>query len=388
MSENRVRAFLLIAAASVLLTGVAALLVHPFNPDKAGCDTLHYRSMSYNLFSVTRPDLNVSPAGNTAFTNELQRGYGLNHPPPYVYRVVTPLLARAIAFVTGINVAYYLISFLALAAAALFIGLSILELTGSEVPALAGMSLFVVHPFSDRFNLWDYMLTDPMAFFFVALAIWALVKRKRFLFFAVCAVGVLNKESMVPMVIAYPLTEAWVEHHVRRSSVVAAAGIVAGYYLFRVVMPEASTGYTILNQFHPGLHHIGLVVTACITFFGFLIPAALRRPWGSPLMIALVPFAVACVLEAWFVGDLERAIVQSLPVVCVAILWRWPADLRRQLLTLVVVPLAIMSAIESQVGLPHVNLILLLVAVAVELALWRSSVDVVPSRAAREALAA
>ena len=37
MAEKRVRAFLIIFAASVLLTGVGALLVHPFNPDKRCC---------------------------------------------------------------------------------------------------------------------------------------------------------------------------------------------------------------------------------------------------------------------------------------------------------------------------------------------------------------
>ena len=405
MSEKRPRVFLIIAAASLLLTGIAALLVHPFNPDRVCCDHLAYQSMSYNLITVTRPDLNVPPPGNVAFDiaakqkrtpsafgQLFQIRYGLNHLAPYVYRVMTPLLARSIAYVTSIRVAYYLISFLALAAAALFTGLSIFELTGSEVPALAGVILFVVNPFTAKFYFWDYMLTDPMAFFLTALAIWALVTRKRFLFFAACAVGVLNKESMVPMVIAYPLTEAWVDHQVRRSSIAAAVGIVVGYYLFRVVMPEAPTGYTIINQFHTGLHHMKLMAAAGITVFGLMIPAALRRPWGSRLMISLAPFAVACVLAAWFVDDLERALVLALPAVCVAIFWLWPTDLRRQLLTLAVVPIVVLHMVIAQEfpgsaifirafpdGVPHINFALLLAAVGAEIWLWRSGRDVLSS---------
>ena len=387
MAEKRVRAFLIIVAASVLLTGVGALLVHPFNPDKHCCDHLFYRSMSYNLFTVSRPDLNAPPPGSLPDLRQglswLHLGNGFSRQPPFVYRVATPLLARAVAYVTGINVAYYLVSFLALAAAALFIGLSIFELTGSEVPAVAGVILFIVNPFSANFNLFDYMLTDPMAFFLAALAIWALVKRKRFLFFAACAVGVLNKESMVPMVIAYPLTEAWVDHHLRGSSVAAAAGIIVGYYLFRVVMPEVP-GYSIFNQFHAGFHHIEAIAGAVFIVFGVVVPAALRRPWGSRLMVALVPFAVACVLEAWFVGDLERAIVQALPAVCVGIFWLWPADLRRQLLTMAVVPLAFIQSIIVVQGGPQLaryqggselaryggSVMLFLVAVAAEIWLW------------------
>src|SRR6266511_4273075 len=204
------RAVVTLATLSVLTTGLIALLVHPFDPDRACCDHLFYRSMSYNLFKVTRPDLNVSPPGNplpglygTSRFRSLSPLNGLNRQPPYVFRIVTPLLARSVAYAPGIDAAYYLISFLALAGAALFIGLSIFKLTGSEIPAMAGAVLFLVHPYSARFNLQRFMLTDPLAFFLTALAIWALVERKRMLFFASCALGVLNKESMVLLLIAY-----------------------------------------------------------------------------------------------------------------------------------------------------------------------------------------
>jgi hypothetical protein len=354
--------------------------------------------MSYNLFTVTRPDLNHPPMGNAGFSDrnaKFQWEFGLNHLPPYVYRIVTPLLARLIASTTNINVAYYIITTLALAAAALFIGLSILELTGSEVPALAGMVLFVANPFSAKFNLRDYMLTDPMAFFLAALAIWALVSRRRFLFFAVCAVGVLNKESMVPMVLAYPLTEVWLEHHLRPSSVAAAAGIVVGYTLFRVVTPEATTGYTMLNQLNTDFVHIKSIVAMGIVVFGIALPAALRRPWGSSLIVALLPFAIACVLEAWFASDLGRVMAQALPAVCVAIFWLWPADLPRQLLTLAVVPLALVQmaiVVLFKAGFAGDALLgsvfLTLVAFVAEVWLWRLSIDVVRPPDAHATLAA
>ncbi len=373
------RAVVTLATLSVLTTGLIALLVHPFDPDRACCDHLFYRSMSYNLFKVTRPDLNVSPPGNplpdlygTSRFRSLSPLNGLNRQPPYVFRIVTPLLARSVAYATGIDAAYYLISFLALAGAALFIGLSIFKLTGSEIPAMAGAVLFLVHPYSARFNLQRFMLTDPLAFFLTALAIWALVERKRMLFFASCALGVLNKESMVPMLIAYPLTEVWIEHRVRWTSIAAVVGIIGGWYAFRLAMPIPVNTYSLASEFRSGLRHVELMAGAGILTFGVMIPAAIRRPWGSKLMIALVPFALACILEAWFVDDLERIMAQALPAICVAIFWRWPQERTENMLALAVVPLATLAGIVYSLGWHSWTLAPSVVALVVEAQLFFS----------------
>jgi hypothetical protein len=374
--STNTRVVALSAILSVLLTGLIALLVQPFDPDRACCDHLFYRSMSYNLFTVTRPDLNVPPRGNP-----LPSVYGiptfrslsplnrLNRQPPYVFRIVTPLLARLVAYATGINAAYYLISFLALAGAAVFIALSIFKLTGSQIPAMAGAVLFLVHPYSARFNLHRFMLTDPLAFLLTALAIWALVQRKRGLFFVACAFGVLNKESMLPILIAYPLTEAWIEHHVRWTSVSAVIGITVGWYAFRLAMPIPVNTYSLASEFRGGLRHVELMAGAGILAFGVMLPAAVRRPWGSRLMIALVPFALACILEAWFVDDLERVMAQALPAICVVVLWWWPTERPERLLTLAVVPLATLAAIVYSLGWHSWTVAPSLVALAVEIQL-------------------
>jgi hypothetical protein len=233
------------------------------------------------------------------------------------------------------------------------------------------MFLFVANPWTEKFYLHRYMMVNPMMFFFVALAVWALVRRNRWLFFAACAVGALNKEVLVPMVVAYPLSELLIDHRLRRSSVGAALGIVIGYSLFRVAMPE-NPGYSIFNLLWPGVGAFRLMALAGIDTFGLVLPAALWRPWRSRLMVALAPFAVACVLEAWFVDNLERAMVAAFPVVCVAIFWLWPAGVLRQVLTLLVVPLYFLRVIIGHVlgGIAYTTPLLLLVAVAAEVWLW------------------
>ena len=68
------------------------------------------------------------------------------------------------------------------------------------------------------------------------------------------------------------------------------------------------------------------------------------------MMVALVPFALACILEAWFVDDLERIMAQALPAICVAIFWRWPQERTENMLALAVVPLATLAGIVYSLG--------------------------------------
>ncbi len=83
------RAVVTLAIMAMLTTGLIALLAHPFDPDRACCDHLFYRSMSYYQFKVTRPDLNVPPPGNplpslygTSRFRSLSPLNGLNRQPP------------------------------------------------------------------------------------------------------------------------------------------------------------------------------------------------------------------------------------------------------------------------------------------------------------------
>ena len=76
-----------------------------------------------------------------------------------------------------------------------------------------------------------------MAFFLTALAIWALVERRRGLFFAVCAIGVLNKESMMPLLLACPLAESIRTRRFPWASASWAVAIGVCWVVFRIVLP-------------------------------------------------------------------------------------------------------------------------------------------------------
>src|SRR5687768_14229417 len=85
---------------ALVLTGVVAAFTEPADPDSTCCDHLFYRSMAYNLFVVTRPELNDWPAElpdrERLYTSPYHGDYlrwenRLSRQPPYVYRVLTPL---------------------------------------------------------------------------------------------------------------------------------------------------------------------------------------------------------------------------------------------------------------------------------------------------------
>jgi hypothetical protein len=361
---------------SACMTAAVALGTRSLDPNRTW-DSLFYRSMAFNVVSVTRPDLDVPPVGQ-----QLWRAYrlpaeqrassrllyfldardGLSRQPPYAYRVVTPLVARVLFTATGnIDAAFYAITFVSLAGAALFLALSVYALAGSVVPAIVAELLFVANPVTDRFNFEIYMLTDPLAFFLTAVAIFALVRRRPILFFVVCLVGVFNKETMLPLLVCYPLSEALIEGRVTRGSVITALAIGAGWYAFTRLLPVPVHTYSLLREFR-GPAYAGTVAAALIATFGVLLIGSWRGIL-SPVVVSVVPFGLANVAGAWFVGDTHRAVAQATPVVVLAVLWLWPSDrLGRTLVLAPCVGYLLERAIHDGLGVTSPTVMVPLVA--------------------------
>jgi hypothetical protein len=126
--------------------------------------------------------------------------------------------------------------------------------------------------------------------------------------------------------------------------------------------------YSFLDEFRGGPEHLRLALWALLSVFAGVIPAVVTRMRQSRLMLALVPFIAASFVEAWFVENLERVMVQALPAVCLVVLWRWPAGRLQRALTLTPVLLATVAALIHQAGLSSYLLFApLLFAVAAEI---------------------
>jgi hypothetical protein len=339
----------MLALVCIAVTGVIALRTPRFDPDASCCDHLFYRSMAFNFFSVTRPALDRPPPGNPLIKLQrehvvvggarLQQGNGLRRQRPFAYRIVTPLSARLLYGLTGdINDAFYLLSFLALFGACLFLSLTIFTITGSLIPAIAGVLAFALNPWTTRWNLFDFMLGDPLTFFFIAVATFALFRRRPLLFYIACLAGAFNKELVLPLLIAYPLSELFLDHEFRPARFLPALGIGAAWTAFRLLLPVPAAHYSASDQF--AAYNIGLREVLSVVAM-LLVPV--WRALRSRMMWAVAPFLVLNLAAGVFVGAVQgRHIVQLLPVVIPLMLLVWPRSMGAKVLTLL--PLAVYLA--------------------------------------------
>jgi hypothetical protein len=346
---------LFVAALSVF--GWQAATTQTIQPDTTCCDHLFYRSMAFNEFVITRPDLDRPPPGNILWAIS-QTGWhdlrnGLRRQPPFAYRIVTPLVARGIFSLTGnISVSFYVLTLLSLVGAGFFLALSIYSLTESTAAALLGLLVFNLNPASTSVNLWDYMLTDPLAFLLVSISLFALIRRQRVLFFLACAVGVFNKESMVPMLLAYPLSEVLIEGRLRRDSVAVVGVVAAAWFAFRHLLPIPVNRYSFIAEFRGTAAQTKLVAIGLISTFGVLLVASWRI-LISRLGLSLLPFVLANVLAAWFVGNIDRAMGQAVPALLVSSLAIWPETQKnRQLILAPFVLYALEIGVNRYLGVP------------------------------------
>jgi hypothetical protein len=313
----------LLLAVAFALTGLVAARTTPFAPSVSCCDHLFYRSMAYNLVTVTRPDLNAWPPGL-----DLKRLYQdpyhgrylkvenhFNRQPPYAYRVVSPLVARAIAYPLGdnINHAFYALSFTALALASFFTALSVFELSGDVLAALASLGCFTLVFRLTRYHLTNYMLADPLAFLCLALGSWLMLRRNDRWFFALAFIAVFNKETHFFLLACYALMQLH-ERRLNRASLASYAVITLAYLAFRVALPIPNNTYA-LRTLYLGWPGPRTVVHVALGVFGALTWFACSRVWRTRFVLYLTPLAVGAFATALFAVDAERAYVYAFPLV-------------------------------------------------------------------------
>jgi hypothetical protein len=313
---------------SFVLTGLVAIQNPPMNPDTYCCDHLFYRSMAFNFFLVTRPELNEPPIGNRLedvyknpdYSKWIDPANKLNRQPPYSYRILSPLLARTIAFFVqdNIEIAFYVLSFFALALACFFISLSVLDVSKSLVSAGVAGALFSTTFFLSPFNLYDYMLTDPMGYFFISVSVFLMLKRMDGLFFLISLLAVFNKETQFFVLAAYLLVQIH-ERRLNVASIVMCLLIAFAYGLFRTVVTIPVNRYSFASVFQ-GFPSPSEIRASAISTFGFSVYLTASRFWLSKFNLLLTPIALGIFFSSLFVGNTERAYVYVFPLVLLAIL--------------------------------------------------------------------
>ncbi len=290
-------------------------IVQPFDPDdpSTGCyDHLCYRSMAYNWLDLSRPELNRLSLDD-------------HRMPPYAYRIVAPFLARLLGlpFSDDISRGFYLLTVLSLAITTVLVGLIVYLASHRLINAVLAVAVFGLHPWLTGFNLWDYMLPDPLAYALIAVAALALIRHHLPLFLVACLVGLFVKEVFVFVLPAYAIYE-YLNHRPWQRSLILACTLLLPYGLFRLLAPVSGT-YSLAVYLHP----VSLrMLQALIFTFGPLYLLAIVWLRQSRLAIAFVPLALGAAASTLFITDTERVLVYAFPVVLFALFAQDPPSLQ------------------------------------------------------------
>lgn len=380
----------ILAVLAIVLVGTLALIIEPFEPDTTSGDYVYYRSMAFNEFVVTRPDLDRLPPGHphlVVYRFDTWGAWydmrnGLAHQPPFAYRLLTPALARLVEPALGINAAFYFWTVAALMAAAFTMGLCLYRLTDALLPAAAAVVLLALDFATARLHLVRYMLTDPIALFLTVLAVYALIRRRPVMFYVTCLIGVVNRESMVPMVVCYPISEYLLDRQLRWQTWAAALGVAGAWFALRAFWPVPVNRYSVVDEFKPTLAQTKLVADTAVMVFGVLFIAAWRsvgrRTAASRFARSLVPFVIATFGAAWFIGSVDRILAQAIPFFVIIVLGCWPKQPFARLLVLVPVGAYLVSQLATTLGISNVLAPVSLLVIANEVALARAWRDESP----------
>jgi hypothetical protein len=332
------RSTLALALLALIATGIVAVRVEPLDPGRSCCDMLFYRSMAYNLVSVSRPDLNAPPPGislqsvydDPYFGKYYEPENQLNRQPPYVYRPAAPLLARATAALPGVDInrAFRVLAFVSLWATAFFVGMAVLDIAGSLAGSAAALLTVSALYRITAYHFWNYTMADPLALALLTLAVWLMFRRADGWFLTVAALGLFTKETVALVLVCYVLLLA-VERRLAWKALLGVGAIIAVYLAYRLTIPIPNNTLTISNAYlgPPGPKEIAAVA---FVVFGPLVVFAATRLCFSRQALILTPLAAGLFPLAMLTPDRERLYVYAFPLVFVAV-FAHPARNRRAL---------------------------------------------------------
>ncbi|MEA2556580.1 MAG: hypothetical protein QOG88_118 [Actinomycetota bacterium] len=281
------------------------------------------------------------PADHHVYLYMAQHPVGRFRGAPWAWRLLEPGLVRASPFTPQVGFAIVASASLGLTGLVLYAVCRRLQFSAHL--SLYGVILFFGLSYAVKFNVYDFWLTDPLAFFFTALGVFAAIDRRRVLFAACLAVGVLAKESVIfvaplylslnvrtradkrllleSLLVALPAVLVLVAVRVFIPAMNADPAYVAS--LPRLVaadtrsVPDYSPSVVFRTVMRYRLAHWSSTLAQAVSAFGVLIPALLvfggRKAWE--LAVRLSPFLVLVFVQLAFAFNTQRLVVLAFPAV-------------------------------------------------------------------------
>jgi hypothetical protein len=262
------------------------------------------------------------------------------HLAPWGWRILEPGLVRLLP--GSAQLGFQIVCLLSLCVAATCV-YRICRRLGFDVRlASAGLLLFVSLSFATKYVMFDFWLTDPLAFAFVALAVLFAIEQRPVAFAICLAVGVLAKESVI---FAAPLLYTFgAERPLDRRAWWRAAAATAPALLVLMAVrlaipawngqpyalglpgPIAANARTIPDYSALAVARdvltrraadLTVTITHAISAFGLLVgvlPFVGGRR-ARPLALRFSPFLILVVLQLVFAYNTQRLLVLAFPAV-------------------------------------------------------------------------
>jgi len=269
------------------------------------------------------------------------------HVAPFGWRVLGPLAVWALP--GGVQGGFQALAVASVALTGVALWAVCRRLGFGAAPATAGMLLYFSLGYATKWTLFDFWLSDPLAFLLVVGAV-LLALSGRDLAFAVCLVaGVLAKESAVfvaPLFYTLRARRPWDPALAARTAAVtlpAVAALVAVHLgipamnsdpayvasLPRPIRLNTIPHYTYGTVLHDTvvrrLHHWPRTVVGSLSAFGVLVPAlalvGLRRPAARSFALRAVPFLLLVYVQLLFAFNTERLLVLGVVALVPLALW-------------------------------------------------------------------
>ncbi|MCK6614938.1 MAG: hypothetical protein L6Q47_11930 [Ignavibacteriaceae bacterium] len=195
------------------------------------------------LYFFTPPFTSQHPAFSLSWDHHHYM-YMAEHPlfqfyiSPYCWRFLNPLLAKLMPFSLETN--FRVLSFIALLGASIFLYLLLRTIGFTRILSLFGALLFISLGWATSYNLYNFWLTDSLAFFFITAGLWAIYKKNDLLFLFILTIGVTAKETVFFLAPLYFTikTGRTFEWHLLLRTVLLAVPAATVLLLLRLAVPS------------------------------------------------------------------------------------------------------------------------------------------------------
>ena len=280
------------------------------------------------------------PGDHHVYLLMADRPVGDLHLAPWGWRILEPWLVRLLP--GSHQIGFQAICVVGLIVAATCVHRICLSLGFDARLASCGLLMFISLSFATKYAMFDFWLTDPFAFAFLALAV-LLAIEQRFVAFALCmAVGVLAKESVIfaaPLLYAFAAERVLDRRALWRTAVATAPALLmlltvrlvipawnGQPYVLGLPGPVAANARTIPDYSALAVARevlarraadLPATIVRCVSAFGLLIGVLPffggRRAWE--LAVRFSPFLVLVFLQLAFALNTQRLLVLAFPAV-------------------------------------------------------------------------